>query len=305
MDVRAQIASVFHLDKCIGCHTCSVACKNVWTDRTGAEYMWWNNVETQPGTGYPTAWEDQERYQRRLGARTTASSRLQARRRQARRAGQHLPQPAACPTLDDYYEPWTYRYERPLHGARRATTSPPRGPISLITGKPIDIEAGPELGRRPRRLAGLRRATIPNLAALTAEERGAAVRDRAARLLLPAAHLQPLPRTRPAWRPARPARSTSAARTASCSSTRTRCRGWRAVRGGVPVQEDLLQLDAAASPRSASSATRASRAARRRPASTPASAASATWACCSTTPTRIAEAAARARRRARRRAARR
>ncbi len=62
MDVRAQVSMVFHLDKCIGCHTCSIACKNVWTDRKGAEYMWWNNVETKPGTGYPTAWEDQEKY---------------------------------------------------------------------------------------------------------------------------------------------------------------------------------------------------------------------------------------------------
>jgi nitrate reductase beta subunit len=53
---------VFHLDKCIGCHTCSVACKNIWTDRKGAEYMWWNNVETKPGTGYPTRWEDQKVY---------------------------------------------------------------------------------------------------------------------------------------------------------------------------------------------------------------------------------------------------
>ena len=53
MDVRLQISMVFHLDKCIGCHTCSIACKNVWTDRKGAEYMWWNNVETKPGTGIP------------------------------------------------------------------------------------------------------------------------------------------------------------------------------------------------------------------------------------------------------------
>ena len=62
MNVRSQIAMVFHLDKCIGCHTCSIACKNVWTDRKGTEYMWWNNVETKPGTGYPTKWEDQEEY---------------------------------------------------------------------------------------------------------------------------------------------------------------------------------------------------------------------------------------------------
>ena len=62
MNVRSQVSMVFHLDKCIGCHTCSLACKNIWTDRRGAEYMWWNNVETKPGTGFPTAWEDQEKY---------------------------------------------------------------------------------------------------------------------------------------------------------------------------------------------------------------------------------------------------
>jgi len=62
MNIRAQVSMVFHLDKCIGCHTCSIACKNIWTDRKGTEYMWWNNVETKPGTGYPTLWEDQERY---------------------------------------------------------------------------------------------------------------------------------------------------------------------------------------------------------------------------------------------------
>ena len=35
MKVRAQIGMVLNLDKCIGCHTCSVTCKNVWTNRDG------------------------------------------------------------------------------------------------------------------------------------------------------------------------------------------------------------------------------------------------------------------------------
>ena len=35
MKIRAQFALVFNLDKCIGCHTCSVTCKNVWTNRKG------------------------------------------------------------------------------------------------------------------------------------------------------------------------------------------------------------------------------------------------------------------------------
>ncbi len=62
MHVRAQVSMVMNLDKCIGCHTCSVTCKNVWTNRRGAEYMWFNDVETKPGVGYPKRWEDQEQW---------------------------------------------------------------------------------------------------------------------------------------------------------------------------------------------------------------------------------------------------
>ncbi len=62
MKVRAQIAMVLNLDKCIGCHTCSVTCKNVWTSRDGMEYAWFNNVETKPGVGYPKEWENQAKW---------------------------------------------------------------------------------------------------------------------------------------------------------------------------------------------------------------------------------------------------
>nr|WGE04864.1 hypothetical protein P5640_20970 [Bacillus subtilis] len=47
MKIKAQIGMVMNLDKCIGCHTCSVTCKNTWTNRSGAEYMYFNNVETK------------------------------------------------------------------------------------------------------------------------------------------------------------------------------------------------------------------------------------------------------------------
>ena len=62
MKIRAQIAMVLNLDKCIGCHTCSVTCKNVWTNREGMEYAWFNNVETKPGIGYPKDWENQTKW---------------------------------------------------------------------------------------------------------------------------------------------------------------------------------------------------------------------------------------------------
>ena len=63
MKIRSQVGMVLNLDKCIGCHTCSVTCKNVWTRREGMEYAWFNNVETKPGIGYPKNWEDQEEWQ--------------------------------------------------------------------------------------------------------------------------------------------------------------------------------------------------------------------------------------------------
>ena len=62
MKVRANFGMVMNLDKCIGCHTCSVTCKNVWTNRVGVEYVWFNNVETKPGIGYPKNWEDQGKW---------------------------------------------------------------------------------------------------------------------------------------------------------------------------------------------------------------------------------------------------
>ena len=63
MRVMAQLAMVMNLDKCIGCHTCSVTCKQAWTNRPGVEYVWFNNVETRPGQGYPRTYEDQERWE--------------------------------------------------------------------------------------------------------------------------------------------------------------------------------------------------------------------------------------------------
>ncbi len=50
MKIRSQIGMVLNLDKCIGCHTCSITCKNVWTSREGMEYAWFNNVESNPGS---------------------------------------------------------------------------------------------------------------------------------------------------------------------------------------------------------------------------------------------------------------
>jgi nitrate reductase beta subunit len=141
MNIRAQVSMVFHLDKCIGCHTCSVACKNIWTDRQGAEYMWWNNVETKPGTGYPVQWEDQKKY-RGGWEKKPGSDRLSLRMNGRLSTLGNIFYNPHLPTLEDYYEPWTYEYER-LFSAPEGDDQPTAQPISMITGEPIEIRRGP------------------------------------------------------------------------------------------------------------------------------------------------------------------
>ena len=139
MNVRAHMSMLFHLDKCIGCHTCSIACKNLWTDRKGAEYMWWNNVETRPGTGYPTQWENQQHYN---GGWQLKKSKLNLRLHSRLKGLANLYFNPSLPTLDDYYEPFTFRYSD-LFDAPAGNDQPTAIPISLITGQPLEIESGP------------------------------------------------------------------------------------------------------------------------------------------------------------------
>ena len=54
---QQQFAFVFNTNRCIGCQTCTMACKSTWTFSKGQEYMWWNNVETKPYGGYPQFWD--------------------------------------------------------------------------------------------------------------------------------------------------------------------------------------------------------------------------------------------------------
>lgn len=130
---------VFHLDKCIGCHTCSIACKNIWTDRKGAEYMWWNNVETKPGTGYPTKWEDQSIYK---GGWQKDNGKVTLKGAGKRRGLTNIFYNPNLPVIDDYYEPFTFKY-LDLIEAPEGNDQPTARPVSLITGEPIDIKMGP------------------------------------------------------------------------------------------------------------------------------------------------------------------
>jgi nitrate reductase beta subunit len=136
MRVMAQMSMVMNLDKCIGCHTCSVTCKQAWTNRSGVEYVWFNNVETRPGQGYPRRYEDQDKWR---GGWT-----LNRRGRLALRGGGRLKKLLTIfsnpklPAIGDYYEPWTYDYET-LTSAPLQEHTPVARPKSLISGQDMKI----------------------------------------------------------------------------------------------------------------------------------------------------------------------
>ncbi|MFV2144992.1 MULTISPECIES: nitrate reductase subunit beta [Isoptericola] len=136
MKVMAQMSMVMNLDKCIGCHTCSVTCKQAWTNRTGMEYVWFNNVETRPGLGYPRTYQDQEKWQ--------GGWKLTKRGRLTLKAGGRWKKLASIffnpklPDIHDYYEPWTYEYDMLLNAPAQEHT-PVAKPKSLLTGKDMKI----------------------------------------------------------------------------------------------------------------------------------------------------------------------
>jgi complex iron-sulfur molybdoenzyme family reductase subunit beta len=103
-----QLAMVMDLNKCIGCQTCTVSCKTQWTNRDGREYMYWNNVETRPGTGYPRNWEG-------LGGGFDASGALRD---------------GTVPSLaEGYGTPWDFNLDEVGAGAElRPSADPKAGP---------------------------------------------------------------------------------------------------------------------------------------------------------------------------------
>ncbi|MCN9242521.1 nitrate reductase subunit beta [Streptomyces sp. RY43-2] len=153
--VMAQIAMVMNLDKCIGCHTCSVTCKQTWTNRPGVEYAWFNNVETKPGVGYPRRYEDQERW--KGGWTLDAKGRLVLRSGgRAERLLSLFANPD-LPGIEDYYEPVTYDYDN-LVSAPAGPDAPVARPRSALTGEPTAITWGANwedgLGGAPEHAGG-------------------------------------------------------------------------------------------------------------------------------------------------------
>ena len=92
---KRQLAWVFDLNKCIGCQTCSVACKVLWNqEEEGAEHQWWMTVNTQPGAGTPKDWEQ-------MGGGYDAQGKLKL---------------GKLPTPEEFGGGWDYNYDEVLRG---------------------------------------------------------------------------------------------------------------------------------------------------------------------------------------------
>lgn len=140
-NIRAQIGMVLNLDKCIGCHTCSVTCKNVWTSRKGVEYAWFNNVETKPGVGFPQQWENQDKWNG--GWVRKINGKIEPRQGSKHMILRNIFGNPDLPSIDDYYEPFDFDYQH-LHSAKESKNPPTARPFSVITGERMEkIEGGP------------------------------------------------------------------------------------------------------------------------------------------------------------------
>ena len=107
-----QLAFVIDLNKCMGCQTCTVACKVLWTNDKGRDHMWWMKVNTMPGRGYPRHWQE-------MGGGYDQEGNL--------RVGK-------IPQAEDYGQPMDFNYEEvllagsPQRAYLRPTVRPSWGP---------------------------------------------------------------------------------------------------------------------------------------------------------------------------------
>ena len=93
MDKR-QLAIVWDINKCMGCQTCTVACKMLWTSFPGMEHMWWVKANTLPGKGSPRDWE-------KMGGGYDQKGDLVLGKR---------------PSLQEFGEAWEFDHEKVFYG---------------------------------------------------------------------------------------------------------------------------------------------------------------------------------------------
>src|SRR5699024_1718262 len=112
---------------------------NTWTNREGTEDMYFNNVETKPGSGYPKKWEDQAKYQ---GVWDLKNGDLQLKSGPITNRILNLFYNPFQPTIDVYYEPRNYDYDH-FTNSPVQKHQPVARPTSAITGEYMEVLWGP------------------------------------------------------------------------------------------------------------------------------------------------------------------
>jgi nitrate reductase beta subunit len=101
--------------------------------------MWFNNVECKPGIGYPKKWENQDIHH---GGWHLKNEKLELKAGGKLHKGLNIFHNPDLPTIDDYYEPWSYDYEKLISSPKRRH-QPSIRPRSQLTGDPIKLKWGP------------------------------------------------------------------------------------------------------------------------------------------------------------------
>lgn len=144
-----QLISVFDLNKCLECHTCTVACKLMWTNRSGREYMYWNNVESMPGFGYPKGWGSGTNQTADGSGEVLGGGFENVTLEETMTDGKVKKRGSVIinekiPTLEDHYGiPWEYNYESVFEEGKSHDTPGATGPRPHWQGKEVRPKWGP------------------------------------------------------------------------------------------------------------------------------------------------------------------